>query len=275
MKTVSRVLAAAAAAMIIATPMAMGAGKYRTPEQHNWSFNGPFGQYDRQAVQRGYQVYQQVCAACHGIKHLSIRHLGMPGGPFEYLEINGERTRFPNPNDNPAVVAIAEDLFPIEDIDDIGDVIERPRRPSDPFPYPYANEAQGRAANGGAYPPDLSVIVKGRHYGANYIRSLLMGYDQEVPEDVDVRPGNYYNPYMPGMLIAMPPVLMDDMVEYADGTPATIEQMANDVTYFLAWAADPHMESRKSMGFMVMGYLFILALLLYASYRKIWSRVKH
>lgn len=274
MKTVSRLLAAAAAVMIIATPLAMGAGKYRSPEQHNWSFEGPFGQYDRMAVQRGLQVYQEVCAACHGLKHLSFRHLGERGGPFEYLEIDGVRTHFPDPNDNPAVVSIAAEAI-VEDIDDIGEVIERPGRPSDRFAYPYANEAQGRAANGGAYPPDLSVIVKARHYGANYIRSLLLGYGEEAPEDVDVRPGNYYNPYMSGMLIAMPPQLQDGMIEYADGTEATLEQMATDVTYFLAWAADPHMEARKRMGMMVMAYLFGLALLLYASYRKIWSRVKH
>ncbi|MCC5996944.1 MAG: cytochrome c1 [Oceanicaulis sp.] len=274
MKTVSRLLAAAAAVMLVAAPAALGAGKYRSPEQHAWSFDGPFGEFDRQAVQRGFQVYQEVCAACHGIKHLSIRHLGQPGGPFEEVEINGQLMRYDNPNDNPVVAAIAAQ-YTVADIDDIGEPIERPGRPADRFPYPYANEAQGRAANGGAYPPDLSVIVKARHYGANYIRSLLLGYDEEAPEDVDVRPGNYYNPYMPGMLIAMPPQLQEGMIEYADGTEATVEQMANDVTHFLAWAADPHMEARKSMGMMVMIYLFGLAILLYLSYRQVWSRVKH
>ncbi len=273
MKTFSRILAAAAAAMMAASP-AMGAGYYDKPEQYDWSFNGPFGEYDRQAVQRGFQVYQQVCAACHGLKYVAFRHLGQRGGPFEIVEIDGVEQTFDNPNDNPVVASIAAEYF-IQDIDDIGDTIERPGRPSDMFPYPFANEAQARAANGGAYPPDLSVIVKARHYGANYIRSLLMGYDQEPPADLDIRPGSYYNPYMPGRIIAMPPQLMDGMIEYADGTEATVEQMATDLTYFLAWASDPHMEARKRMGLMVMIYLFGLALLLYASYRKIWSRVKH
>lgn len=273
MKTFSRILAAAAAAMMVATP-AMGAGYYDKPEQHAWSFDGPFGEYDRQAVQRGFQVYQQVCSACHGLKHVAFRHLGQPGGPFEEVVIDGVEQTFDNPNDNPVVAAIAAEYF-VSDLDDIGDTIERAGRPADMFPYPFANEAQARAANGGAYPPDLSIMVRARHYGADYIRSLLMGYDQEPPADLDIRPGSYYNPYMPGRIIAMPPQLMDGIIEYADGTEATVEQMATDLTYFLAWTADPHMEARKRMGLMVMIYLFGLAVLLYASYRKIWSRVKH
>jgi len=273
MKTTTRLLAAATLAVMIAAPV-LAASYYRTPEQHEWSFDGPFGEYDRQAVQRGFQVYQQVCSACHGLKHLAFRHLGQPGGPFEEVTIDGEVQRFDNPNDNPVVAAIAAEYF-IDDLDDIGDTIQRAGRPSDMFPEPFANDIQARAANGGAYPPDLSIIVRARHYGADYIRSLLMGYDEEPPADLDIRPGSYYNPYMPGMIIAMPPQLMDGMVEYADGTEATVEQMATDVTHFLAWAADPHMESRKSMGLMVMIYLFGLAVLLYWSYRTVWARVKH
>ncbi|MBI1264377.1 MAG: cytochrome c1 [Alphaproteobacteria bacterium] len=273
MNKLSKLLAVAAVTVMVAAP-AIGAGYYRSPEPYDWSFEGPFGEYDRQAVQRGFQVYQQVCSACHGLKHLAFRHLGQEGGPFETVMVDGVEQSYANPNDNPVIAAIAAEYL-ISDIDDIGETIERPGRPSDMFPYPFANEAQARAANGGAYPPDLSIIVRARHYGADYIRSLLMGYDEEPPADLDIRAGSYYNPYMPGMVIAMAPQLWDGMVEYADGTEATTEQMATDVTHFLAWASNPHMEARKRMGLMVMIYLFGLAVLLYASYRKVWSRVKH
>lgn len=269
MKTLHRLLVVAAGALALATPEALAAaGKYKKPEDHTWSFEGPFGTFDRASLQRGFQVYQQVCSACHGMQHLYIRHLGEEGGPF-FME------EYPNPNDNPVVRAIAAEYIVEDGPDEWGDMFERPGRPSDRFPYPYENEQMGRAANGGAYPPDLSVIVKARHYGAEYIRSLMLGYGYEVPEDVEVRPGNYYNPYMPGGLIAMPQVLYDDLIEYADGTPATEEQMAHDIAAFLAWAAEPHMEARKRMGLMVMIYLLVLAGLLYAAYRQVWSRVKH
>ncbi|MEO1040101.1 MAG: cytochrome c1 [Pseudomonadota bacterium] len=267
MKTMMRLLTAAMLAAAASTG-AMAAGDYKSPEPHTWSFEGPFGQFDRNAVQRGFQVYQEVCAACHGLQHLSIRHLGEEGGPFHSDD-------FPNPNDNPIIQAIAAEYIVMDGPDEFGDMFERPGRPADGFPYPYENQQQGRAANGGAYPPDLSVIVKARKGGPEYIRSLMLGYDYEVPTDLDVRPGNYYNPYKSGQIIAMPPQLQDDLIEYADGTPATKEQMAHDITAFLAWAAEPHMEARKRMGLMVMIYLLILAGLLWASYRQIWSRVSH
>lgn len=280
MKNTHRFLIAAVGAIALAIPAAAwAAGKYKKPEEYTWSFEGPFGKYDQAQLQRGFQVYQMVCSSCHGLEHLSYRHLGMPGGPFDEVMLPGDEypTDFSdNPNENPVIRAIAADAFPIEDgPNEFGDMFERPRRPSDPFAYPFPNEAAGRAANGGAYPPDLSVMVKARKGGPEYIRSLLLGYDYEVPEEYDVRPGTYYNPYFPGGILAMPPILFDDGVEYADGTPATMDQQAADVTAFLAWAAEPHMEARKSMGLAVMLYLLFLCGLLYAAYRVLWARIKH
>jgi ubiquinol-cytochrome c reductase cytochrome c1 subunit len=276
MKTIHRLLAAAVSALALAAPAAQAAGEQKHPEEHTWAFEGPFSSFDRATLQRGFQVYMQVCSSCHGMQQLSIRHLGMEGGPFQTITIDGEEQTFDNPNDNPVLRAIAADMMPIEDgPDEYGDMFERERRPSDPFPYPFANEQQARSANGGAYPPDLSVIVKARHGGAEYIRSLLLGYDQEPPEDLDLRPGQYYNPYMSGQVIAMPPQLYEGIVEYEDGTEATPDQMAHDIAAFLAWTSEPHMEARKRMGLMVMIYLLALAVLLYASYRQIWSKIEH
>jgi len=268
MKIIQRLLVAAVGVLALAVPTAWAAGEYYKPNKHVWSWEGPFGTYDRGELQRGFLVYQQVCSACHGMEQLHLRNLGERGGPFYLAE-------YPNANDNPIVRAIAAEYIVEDGPDEFGDMFERPGRPSDRFPYPYANQAQGRAANGGAYPPDFSVIVKARKQGPEYIRSLLLGYDYEPPDDLEVRPGNYYNPYFPGGLLAMAPQLQDDLIEYPDGAPATREQMAHDVVTFLAWASEPHMEARKRMGLMVMIYLLALAGLLYAAYRQVWSNVKH
>jgi ubiquinol-cytochrome c reductase cytochrome c1 subunit len=272
MKTIHALLAAALGAFALAAP---AAAADRSPEPHQFSFDGPFGSYDRAAVQRGFQVYMEVCSACHGMEHMRFRHLGDRGGPFEEVPIGGEMVRFDNPNDNPVVMAIAAEYMIDGEPDEFGDVTERPRIPADPFPYPYDNVQQGRAANAGAYPPDLSVITKARYNGAEYVRSLMLGYDYEPPADLELRAGNYYNPYMYGSVIAMPPQLQDGLISYEDGTEATAEQMAEDVAHFFAWASDPHMESRKSMGLMVMIYLIILAGLLFATYRQVWSKIEH
>ena len=268
MKMIQRLLAAAAGALALATPAALAAEAGHHPADYDFSFEGPFGTFDRAQLQRGFLVYQQVCSACHSMNQLHIRNLGEEGGPF-YSE------EYPNPNDNPVVRAIAADYIVEDGPDEYGDMFERPGRPADRFPNPYANPQMAAAANGGAVPPDFSVIVKARHGGAEYIRSLMLGYDYEVPEDVRIGPGQYYNPYMSGGVIAMPPQLQDGLVEYADGTEATKEQMATDVAAFLAWASEPHMEVRKKMGLMVMIYLLVLAGLLYAAYRQVWSNVKH
>jgi len=276
MNRLIRIAAAGLAAAVGFASPVFPAGEYKKPEEHTWAFEGPFGSYDRSAMQRGFQVYQQICAACHSLDYIDFRHLGQRGGPFEYVPAGpgGELVTFDNPNDNPVIRQIASE-YTITDLDDFGLPIERPGRPSDSFPDPYENQQMARMANGGAYPVDLSVITKARKGGPEYIRSLLLGYEYDVPEDVDVRPGLYYNPYFPGGLIAMPPQLREGMVEYADGTASTPEQMAHDVVSFLSWAAEPHMEARKRLGLMVMIYLTIFAILLWLAYRQVWSNVKH
>lgn len=274
-------------AAVALAPAADAAGGAKDPEHYDWSFNGVFGTYDTASLQRGYQVYKQVCAACHSMDYVAFRHLGERGGPFYDPD-------YPNPNDNPVVQAVArqfgEDLRPVLVLDEFGDEAERAPEAADNIPGPFKNEAQARAINGGAYPPDFSVIVKARHYGADYIRSLLMGYDYEVPAALEVPFGQWYNPYYPGDVsgswngdpskvpyggfIAMAPVLFDGLLEYTDGTEASVEQMATDVAAFLNWAAYPELEERKQLGLSVMIYLVILAGLLWVSYHQIWKNVK-
>lgn len=237
----------------------------------DWSFNGLFGTYDREAMQRGYQVYKQVCASCHHLKHLSFRHLGDPGGPFH-------DEKYPNPSDNPMVKIFAAEFENVRDIDpDTGEQIMRPGIPADKFPWQYANAAEAASLNGGAVPPDLSVMAKARTDGANYIYNLLVAYDEPMPEGMSVGAGKYFNPVMAGGVIAMAPQLTDGLVEYeGENAPeATVSQMASDVTHFLAWSADPKLAQRKRVGFGTMLYLFFLSILLYLSYRKVWANVKH
>ena len=261
--------------------LAAGGNSDHKMEHQNWGFNGMFGSYDRAAMQRGYQVYREVCAACHALEHLSFRHLGDKGGPFYSKE-------YPNPNDNPVVKALAKD-WTIEDIDqETGDIIERTAIPADKFPPIFPNEPAARASNGGALPPDLSVITKARPGGADYIYDLLMSYG-DMPADFHLDPGMSYNPAFANSQIAMAPPLPDDIIEYAptvvsDGhggtktipaPPATTEQMSRDVTEFLSWSADPKLEARKRMGLAVLLYLLIFTALLYATYKTVWRNVKH
>ena len=253
---------------LVCTPPAFAAGDAKPPKKHTWSFEGPFGVFDRKSMQRGFQVYQEVCSGCHGMRQLAFRHMAAEGGPF-YLE------DYPSPNDNPVIRAISAQYVVEDGPDNYGDMFERSGRPADQFPEPYANAKQAAFVNNGAVPPDLSVITKARHHGPEYVYSLLTGYSDDVPYDVDLRQGQYYNPYMAGKIIAMAPPLMEGLVTYEDGTEATVAQMAEDVVAFLAWAAEPHMEARKRMGFMVMISLFILASLVYAAYRQVWSNVEH
>ena len=244
-----------------------GTGDYKMEHKH-WHFNGAFGTYDKAAAQRGYQVYREVCASCHQLKHLSFRHLGDKGAPF-YNE------KYPNPNDNPLVKNFAAD-WNVEVIDtETGDVTERPGVPADRFPAIYPNESAARASNGGGLPPDLSVIVAARNGGADYLYNLLVAYETEMPHDMTMGPGLSYNPVMEGGAIAMAAPLSEDILEYADGTAATVEQMAADVTEFLAWSADPKMEQRKSVGLMTMLYLAILSVLLWFTYKRVWRDVEH
>lgn len=227
----------------------------RKPRQMNWPFEGILGTVDRSAAQRGFQVYKEVCNACHGLYNLSYRNLKDIG--FSDDEIK-EIAKNYNVKDGP---------------NDQGEMYERPALPSDKFVKPYPNQQAARAANGGAYPPDLSLIIKARHDGANYIYSLLTGYDETPPEGFKVGDGLYYNPYFANDQIAMPAPLTANQVTYMDGTNASVEQMARDVTIFLQWAAEPEMEHRKSMGLKVLIYLTIFTIVFYLVKKRIWSKL--
>jgi ubiquinol-cytochrome c reductase cytochrome c1 subunit len=290
---------AALAGALVATPVLAqehAAGQAAGAEEHaagghhllepagGWQHDGYFGTFDQNALQRGFKVYREVCSSCHAMELLSFRHLGEKGGPF-YME------EFPNPNDNPKVKAIAAE-YQIATIDpETGDADTRPGIPADPLPKPYANEAAGRGANGGAFPPDFSVLAKARHGGAGYIYSLMLGY-VEPPGGLTVAPGQHYNSYFagdtaaqwsgdprlkpPGGFLAMtPPLPQDGLVTFDDDTPSTRAQMAKDVATFIAWSSDPKMQTRKQMGVAVLAYLVIMALLAYVSYRRIWRNVEH
>lgn len=253
------------------------------PKDVHWSFEGPFGKFDQEQLQRGYKVYHDVCSTCHSMSLLSYRNLADKGGPF-YSE------KYPNPNDSPYAKAIAKD-FQVPDVDtETGDAIQRPATTSDHFKQPFANEYAARAANGGALPPDLTLMAKAREGGPAYIYSLLTGFE-EAPKGLKEQPGKYYNPYFQGDLsgfwsgdaakvpvggfIGMPPPLRDDAVTYDDGVKATKDQEAKDVAAFLAWAAEPHQEERKQTGFAVLIYLVLFAGLLYASYKRVWRNIAH
>ena len=224
----------------------------------DWSFKGPFGKFDRAALQRGYQVYNEVCSSCHSMKYLSYRNLTQTGGP-EFSEAQAK--------------AIAASFEVKDGPNADGEMFLRPGRLSDKFVMPYENEKAAQAANGGAYPPDMTVLVKARGGGVDYIYSLLQGYE-DPPTGLSLDDGVYYNKFMYGNKIKMSNQLSDGLVEYSDGTNATVEQMAKDVTTFLMWTAEPHLETRHRMGFKAIIYLIILTILVYFSMKKIWSRIE-
>ena len=224
----------------------------------DWSFKGLFGKFDRAALQRGYQVYTEVCSSCHSMKYLSYRNLAEEGGP-EFTIAQAK--------------AIAASFEVTDGPNDDGEMYTRPGKLSDKFVMPYDNVKAAQAANGGAYPPDMSVLVKARGDGVDYIYSLLQGYE-DPPAGMSLDDGVYYNKYMYGNKIKMSNQLSDGLVEYGDGTNASVEQMAKDVTTFLMWAAEPHLESRHQMGFKAIVYLVILTILVYFSMKKIWSRIE-
>ncbi len=298
-----RVLAVAAVAALPAAALAAGGNALEYKHQH-WHFNGPFGTYDKEAMQRGFQVYKTVCASCHGVTELSFRNLGDKGGPFHLDKCPAgvpATTDCSKPSENPIVKAIAAEYQISDGPDDFGDMFQRPGLPSDRFPAPFANEQQARAANGGAYPPNLALIMKARHHGPDYVYSLLTGYE-DPPATVQLGPGQNYNPYFagdmsqllkpefkdeeghalagvetpPGGVLAMVSPLSDGVVDYADeSVPETVDQYAKDVVEFLTWASEPKMEQRKSLGVVTLGYLIVLTLILFFSYRAIWSKVDH
>ena len=224
----------------------------------DWSFKGLFGKFDRGALQRGYQVYTEVCSSCHSMKYLSYRNLAEKGGPeFSIAEAK----------------AIAASFEVTDGPNDDGEMFTRPGKLSDKFVMPYDNVKAAQAANGGAYPPDMSVLVKARGGGVDYIYSLLQGYE-DPPVGMSLDDGVYYNKYMYGNKIKMANQLSDGLVEYGYGPTASVEQMSKDVTTFLMWAAEPHLESRHQMGFKAIVYLIILTILVYFSMKKIWSRIE-
>jgi ubiquinol-cytochrome c reductase cytochrome c1 subunit len=220
-----------------------------------WPHDGPFGTYDRAALQRGFQVYKQVCSACHSLRQLSYRNLADIG--FSEADVK----------------AIAAGYTVKDGPNDQGEMFDRPGRPSDPFVKPFANEQAARAANNGALPPDLSLIVKARHGHEDYVYSLLTGFGQTPAEGEKIADGMNYNPYFPGHQIAMPPPLQDDSVTYADGTKATVEQEAKDVVQFLTWAGEPKMEVRKQIGARALIFLFVMAIVMYLLKRSIWNKL--
>ena len=245
---------------LFTTSFAFAEGEMHAPMEPDWSFQGPLGKFDRAELQRGFQVYTEVCASCHSMDLVSYRNLVQEGGP-DFSEKQAK-----------AMAA----MFEVEAGPDAdGEMFMRPAILSDKFVSPWKNEQEGRISNGGAYPPDLSVMVKARSGGADYVYSLLLGYEDEAPEGVTLDDGVYYNIYAKNQKIAMPQVIYEDGVEYTDGTMATEVQMAKDVTAFLAWSAEPKLEERKRIGFKVLVYLIILSFLLYFTNKRIWRDTSH
>jgi cytochrome c1 len=266
-------LAVLAASVLWLAPAAAPAAEQETPPRLKWSFAGPFGTFDRAQLQRGFKVYREVCQTCHGLNLLAFRNLAEPGGP----------------GFTPAQAAAIAAEYKIQDgPNDQGEMFERPGRPADRFPRPFANDGLARLVNNGVVPPDFSVIAKARTYergfpwfvfdiftqyqeqGVDFIAAVLKGYEPP-PQGFALPPGTNYNRYFPGHAIAMPKPMEDGRVDYTDGSPATVDQYAKDVTAFLAWAAEPHMEARKRIGFQVIIFLIVFAGLLYFAKTKVWS----
>jgi ubiquinol-cytochrome c reductase cytochrome b/c1 subunit len=263
---------------VLAAPDRALAQEQETPKppEQKWSFAGPFGKFDRGQLQRGFKIYREVCSNCHALSLLSFRNLGQPGGPgFSEAQVE----------------AIAADYKVKDAPDDTGEINDRAARPADHIPSTFPNEQAARAANGGAYPPDMSVLAKARGYergfpqflidivtqfqeaGPDYIVAILNGYEQAPADFKPPTPTSHYNKYFPGHAIGMPPPLQDGLVEYTDGTPTTVAQYSKDIAAFLMWAAEPHLEARKKMGFMVVTFLVVLSFLLYFTKKKIWRDV--
>lgn len=283
-----KLILTAAALLAVGAPALAAEGGHKI-ERQPWAFAGFRGQFDQQQLQRGFQIYKEVCSACHGLSRVYFRNLSEPGGPgFPEEAVKELAASWPN--------QIPEMNDAGEIANKTGEIIKRPAKPSDPILGPYLNDKQARAAQNGALPPDLSVIAKARntHHEANwmvhpflmlgdiltayqeggpdYLFSLLTGY-HEAPADVKVNDGMYYNTTFPGNQLAMPPPLSEGAVTYQDGTKGTAENYARDVAAFLAWAADPSLNQRKRIGWQVIIYLFITTLLLYAGKRRIWSKL--
>jgi cytochrome c1 len=284
-------LGALAAALAVVAPVTAGAAGNGPEIAHQkWSFAGVLGHFDQGQLQRGYQVYKEVCATCHGLKQLSFRNLGQPGGPAFSEEV---------------VKTLAAEVQ-IPEINDQGKTVMRPGKPSDRLPSPFKNEQEARSIHNGAYPPDLSVMAKARSVhaalpwymeplkwakeivtgyqegGPDYLHALMTGYGEPPKglKNADGTPfkladGMNYNRAFDGYQIAMPPPLVDGQVKYTDGTKGTIDQYSRDVTAFMMWAAEPHLDQRKRVGFQVLLFLAVTALLLWLAKRRLWATVEH
>jgi ubiquinol-cytochrome c reductase cytochrome b/c1 subunit len=264
----------AVSSFALAAP-AQAASEAPPPPRQKWSFSGPFGLYDRAQLQRGLKVYREVCQGCHGLSYIAFRNLADPGG----LDFSIAQAQ-----------AVAREYKIKDGPNDQGEMFERDGRLADYFPSPFPNENAARAANGGALPPDLSVIAKARTYergfpwflvdiftqfqeqGPDYLVALMQGYE-DAPAGFNLPAGSSYNKYFPGHAIGMPNPLSDGQVEYTDGTSATVANYAKDVTAFLMWTAEPHMEARKRIGFQVMVFLLVLTGLMYFTKKKVWKPV--
>ena len=281
MKTTFAVLAAVAGLSLAAGPALAEGGHHL--RDGGFTFEGPFGTFDQGQLQRGYKVYHEVCSSCHSMNLMHFRTLAEEGGPFYDPHQK-------SPAENRWVKALAKEAQ-VADIDtETGEPVMRDGVPADKFPAPYANSTAAAAANGGAAPPDLSVMARARHGGANYIYSILTGY-RPAPAGLKITATQHYNMYMPGNLapfmapghetppgsfIAMPPPLIQaDQVSYDDGTVASVDQMAKDVAAYIAWASDIHAVQRKQNGIGVMIFLLLFAGITYMSYRRIWKGVAH
>ncbi|HVI99807.1 MAG TPA: cytochrome c1 [Sphingomonas sp.] len=236
------------------------------PKPLELASDGPFGKFDKQQLQRGFQVFKEVCSACHSLELVHFRDLEGIGYNEAEVKAIADQWVIEQPTVNP----------------DTGEASTRKNLPSDPFPKPFANDVAARAANNNALPPDLSDMVKAREGGAPYIHSILTGYQDPNPEiakkfpDFQVLPGLHYNPYFASLAIAMPPPLTtDNQVQYVDGTKATVDQMATDVSAFLVWAAEPKLESRHAAGFAVVGFLVIFCFLTWGAYKNVWRNTEH
>jgi ubiquinol-cytochrome c reductase cytochrome c1 subunit len=242
---------------LLMAPSALAAGAAVPLPKEKWSFQGPLGTFERDAVQRGLEVYKSVCSSCHSLSHVRYGKLEQIGLSEEEVKAFAKGYEVPGP------------------LSDDGEPTKKPATPADSFANPYPNSQAARASNNGAYPGDLSLIVKARKGGADYLYHLLLGYE-EAPKDITLSPGMHYNKYFPGYQIAMAKQLHSEgQVTYADGTKATIEQMARDVTTFLAWAAEPEMETRKRTGVMVLIFLATFTIMMYFVMNRIWRRVKY
>ena len=247
---IQRIFAALVATLLAGPALAAGGDVALT--KRDWSFNGPFGTFDKAAMQRGFQVYREVCAGCHSMQYIAFRNFADLG--YNEAEIK----------------AIAAEYDVEDGPNDEGEMFTRPGIPADRMPSPYPNDNAARAGNGGALPPDLSLIAKARANGPDYLYSLLIGY-KEVPASMNVPDGMYYNDAYPGSLIAMPQPLYGDDVTYADGADTSIEGSAADLTQFLMWAAEPKMEARKRIGVAVVFFLSIFVVLSVMAKRRVWA----